>query len=265
MTKRITHELLRHLDTLDLYVQLASGEVVEAKGDRPTRKARLVEAPAAAQNLKDVVAEAEGRVWLYASTNGLYATKEDLVGVRPTPNRAGEGLGYVVEELAKLGAYQLGQYDDPRIVLVSELAPMTRPKAEDVVINQIKKECKARGAKKPEIEAAVVAYCKAGQFVDPATENPQAVTSRYMRHIANVARHFDELQDGQSGVVLSMGHEPNLSFVLARVLGDKYAEIASQGAVKTGTGIRFVMEQTAPGELVQVRMRYNGLEAQMTL
>ncbi|MFA6887935.1 MAG: hypothetical protein WC254_00380 [Candidatus Woesearchaeota archaeon] len=282
MTKRITHVLLRHLETLDVNIQLVSGEIIEAKGDRPTRKARLTEAPAAAENIKEIVAAAEGRVWLYASTNTPYETKDELIGVRPTPNRSGEGLGYVVEELAKLGVYSLEQYEDPRIVLVSELAPMSRKRLDELAVNTIKQQYKARGTKKPEIEAAIVAYCAAGQFADPATDKPEVVTSRYLDHVANVARHFDELQDGQQGVVLSMGHEPCLSFVLACVLGDQYAKIAADGAVKTGTGIHFVMEQTkfggqiidlsrehglreSPATITEITMQYKGLEAYMKL
>ena len=265
MTKKITHELMRHLDTLDVYVQLTTGEVVKAKGDRPTREGIYREAPAAAARIQDVVRSAEGKVWLYASTSGQYASSDDLIGVRSTPNRAGEGLTYVVENLAELGAMQLGEFEDPYIVLVPELSPMRRAKADDIALEAIKRKLKGEGAKKPAIEAAIVAYCAANQFADPTTESSDSIAGRYLQHIANSARHFNGLESGQEGAVLSMGHEPCLSLVLERLLGDRYQAIAAQGAVKTGDSIRFTMEQKAPGDVIQVRMQYHDVKHNYTI
>ena len=62
-----------------------------------------------------------------------------------------------------------------------------------------------------------------------------------------------------------MGHEPCLSLVLRSLLKDNYQAIAAQGAVKTGAGIRFTMEQKTPSGVINVKMQYGDMTANYTL
>jgi hypothetical protein len=259
--KKLTSALVRHLDTVDVQVQLADGTVVKGKGDVPSRMGIHRDAPAAATRLAGFVRNAN-RVWLYASTDGVYERKADLVGVRPTPARARMGLVHVVEHLAKLSAYQLtddpttGTYEEPRIVLVSNLRPMYRGQEDNLALGQLKKDL-GPDPTSAQKEAAIVAYILAGQFKDPQTEGADAIGTRYMNHVVFTGTHLDDLPPGQEGTVLSMTHEPGLSVVLAKYFGERYlTEIAPLGAVPTGQHILFTLEQPAPGKDATMKVEY---------
>ncbi len=201
------------------------------KHDAPSPVGMIEEAPRVGRALKIP----DGGIWFYRSRAA----------------RTAAGIALI--------AYHAG-INDLRVQTVDALNSMKRCSEDEAEIKRITKGIEER----VEYENRVVAYCANPTNLHPRTELPTQVGARYQGHVHNLARHFEDIQNGQTARVFNMGHEPCLTMLVMQVTGKKYNAREFGGAARTAEAIRFTMEDTGSG-IVQVKMQYRSIKASYTI
>lgn len=231
MTKRLIVDVSRHLDSL----RDSEGK----KWDAPSVHGITIEAPDVVNRLKS---EPQGlspdgyNVWFYHSRTA----------------RTALGIGLIAEYAG---------IKNPCVAISDELNGMERATEDDAEIKRITKGIEDR----VEFENRVVGYCANPENLHPGTELPAQVGQRYQGHVhAVTTRHFNDLQDGQTGRVFNMGHEPCLTLLVMQVTGKKYDAAAFGGAARTAEAVQFIMEEKVSG-VIRIKMKYRDMKADYTI
>lgn len=214
----------------------------------------------------DSLRDSEGKKWDAPSVYGVTVEAHDVVSrLKREPqgfSPSGHNIWFYHSRTARtaLGIGLIAEYagiKKPLVKISDELNGMERVAEDEATIKKLTEGVTDRD----EYESVVVAYSTDPTKLHSGTELPAQVGKRYQGHVhAVTTRHFNNLEDGETGRVFSMGHEPCLTMLVMQVTGKKYDETTFGGAARTAEAIKFTMEDTGSG-VIQVKMEYRDMRA----